>query len=318
MARQGPSPPPLTWLFASGNRRQLALRYWLRDTAHGWLNTAVHESLKVLSIDTCSAFGAMMAPTGPLRYADSDARARRNWRILRPEQADQVSIDAAMRNLWLSVSRTMAEFSVLHRLWPAGRIDVEGIEHVFAARDTDRPILVALLHLGNWETVPVTGIALGLMGSGIYEPPENRFDHRIAVKARERFGAVLYAGSEAMRASLRELKARRGPFIIFVDECIDGHVFAPAFGRSLPPEGNIAYTARLAWMTGAAVIPAYCVRIGNRAQFKVMVEPPIEIDRTGDKEQDLLTNIGRINAVIEPIIKRHLDQWYFLLDLDLP
>jgi Kdo2-lipid IVA lauroyltransferase/acyltransferase len=318
MAKQAPTPPPLAWLFVSDNRRQLALRYWLRDTAQGWLNTAVHESLKVMPIDACSAFGAMMAATGPLRYPQSDARARRNWRIIRPEQADQASVDAAMRNLWLSVSRTMAEFSVLHRLWPAGRIAVEGFEHLMAVRDADRPILVACLHLGNWETVPVTGIALGFMGSGIYEPPENRFDHRIAVRARERFGSVLFTGPEAMRASLRELKTRKGPFVIFVDECIGDHVFAPAFGRSLPPEGNIAYTARLARMTGAAVIPAFCVRLGDRAQFKVIIRPPVEIDRSDDKEQDLLTNLGRINAVIEPIIKQHLDQWYFLLDLDLP
>jgi len=318
MAKQAPIPPPFSWLFTNDGRRQMAVRYWLRDTAQGWLNVAVHETLKAMPIDGCSAFGAAMAATGPLRYAPSDARARRNWRIIRPERSDDASVDAAMRSLWRCVSRTMAEFSVLHRLWPAGRIAVEGLEHLIAVRDAGKPILIACLHLGNWEVVPVTGIALGFHGSGIYEPPTNRFDHRIAVKARERFGAVLYAGDQAMRSSLRALKENKGPFIIFVDECIGGHVFAPAFGRSLPPEGNIAYTARLARMTGAEVIPAFCVRLGDRAQFKVMVCPPVEIARTADKEQDLLTNVGRINAVIEPIIRQHLDQWYFLLDLELP
>jgi len=30
-----------------------------------------------------------------------------------------------------------------------------------------------------------------------------------------------------------------------------------------------------------------------------------------------MKNIERINAVIEPIVKKHLDQGYYLLDLDL-
>jgi KDO2-lipid IV(A) lauroyltransferase len=308
MAKQSPTPPPFGWLFTTDGRRQPAVKYWLRDTAQGWLNTAVHQALGAMPIDACSAFGAAMAATGPLRYAQSNARARSNWRIIRPDQADPASIDAAMRNLWRSVSRTMAELSVLHRLWPARRIAVEGLEHLVAVRDAGKPILVAILHLGNWEVVPVTGIALGFHGFGIYEPPENRFDHRIAVKARERFGAEPCAGSDAMRAALRALKEIRGPFIIFIDECVGNHVFAPAFGRSLPPAGNLAYTARLARMTGAAVIPAFCVRLDDRAQFKVMIRPPVEIERTADRERDLLTNIGRINAVIEPIIRQHLDQ----------
>jgi len=70
-------------------------------------------------------------------------------------------------------------------------------------------------------------------------------------------------------------------------------------------------------MTGAAIFPAFYVRQGNRAQFKVMIRPPIEIQCTADKVHDLSTNVGRINAVIEPIIREHLDQWYFLFDLDL-
>ena len=121
-----------------------------------------------------------------------------------------------------------------------------------------------------------------------------------------------------MRAALHALHARNGPFVIFVDECIGPHVFAPAFGRPLQPAGNIAYAARLAWMTGAAVIPAYCVRVDDSARFNVTFGAPVDLAHGGDKKRDLMTNIGRINAVIEPIVREHLDQWYYLLDLELP
>jgi KDO2-lipid IV(A) lauroyltransferase len=291
------------------NRLRQFVQYWVLDPAMGLLNTTIHEGLKLLPIDACSAFGAFLSPFSAKRYAVSDARARRNWRRLRPEAADPASTDAAMRRLWRSVSRTMCEFSVLDRLWDAGRIEAEGVEHMDATRAAGRPILVACVHLGNWEAIPVVGIRVGHAGSGIYWPLENRFDTRIAVKARERYGAILFPGDGpgAMRAAIAELRARTGPFVVFIDECIDDHVYAPAFGR--------AYVARLAVMTGADIIPAYCVRLDDAARFKVTFLPPVDLVR-GRGEADLMRNIGAINAVIEPIVRQHLDQWYFVLDFE--
>ncbi len=300
------------------NRLRQFVQYWMLDPAMGLLNTTIHESLKLLSIDGCSAFGAFISPFSAKRFPVSDARARRNWRRLRPEDSDPSSTDAAMRRLWRSVSRTMCEFSVLHRLWDAGRIEAIGVEHMDAVRAAGKPILVACVHLGNWETIPVVGIRVGHPGSGIYWPLENRFDTRIAVKARERYGAILYPGDgpRAMRAALAELKAKRGPFVVFIDECIDDHVYAPAFGRQLKPAGNIAFVARLAARTGAEVIPAYCVRLGDSARFKVTFLPPVSLVRDHGDDA-LMHNIARINAVIEPVVREHFDQWYYALDLEL-
>jgi KDO2-lipid IV(A) lauroyltransferase len=303
-------------------RFQQFFRYWAFDTVMGLLNTSVHHTLRLLPIDACSAFGALLSPLSAKRYAESDRRARRNLQRLRPEQSDPAWADAAMRCLWRSVSRTMAEFSVLHRLWYAGRIEVEGIEHLEAVRSASKSIIVAGLHLGNWETIPVAGIALGYPGSGFYWPLENRFDTRIAVKTRERYGAILFPAAPgamrpAIRAAIEALSKINSVFVIFIDECIGDHVFAPAFGRPLKAEGNIATVAWLAWITGAEVIPAYCLRINDSAQFKITVLPAVNLSRGGDRHADLLTNISRINEIIEPIVRDHLDQWYYTLDLEL-
>ena len=304
------------------NRLRQFVQYWMLDPAMGLLNTTIHETLKLLSIDACSAFGASISSFSARRYAVSDARARRNWRRLRPEAADPASTDAAMRRLWRSVSRTMCEFSVLHRMWGVGRIAVEGVEHLETVRNAGKPIIIAGLHLGNWETIPATGIALGYPGSGFYWPLENRFDTRIAVRARERYGATLFPASPqamrpAMRAAIAALTEKKGPFVIFIDECIDDHVFAPAFGRPLKAQGNIANVAWLAATTGAEVLPTYCLRLDDTAHFKIFILPPVDLARGGDRRSDLLTNVGRINDVIEPVIRSHLDQWYYTLDLNL-
>jgi KDO2-lipid IV(A) lauroyltransferase len=309
--------PPLTWLLADPERRRQAWRYWGTDTAIGLFNVFMHYSMRFLPMDVCSSIGAFLSRTSPSRFPESEARAREAWIRLKPERSDPASVDAAMRRLWRCVGRTMAEYSVLDRFWDAGRITIEGSEHLRAARAANKSILLAVLHLGNWETALVGVINLGFPGSGIYLPPENRFDHRIAKAVRDRYkGGQVVPGPFALRAGLRKLREKDGLFAIHVDELIRGRVQAPAFGRQLRTEGNIAYVARLAAMTNPAVIPAYCVRIDDSARFKVVYLPAIEMAATGSGEADVLENVARINAVIEPVIREHLDQWYYVLDFE--
>jgi KDO2-lipid IV(A) lauroyltransferase len=272
-----------------------------------------------MPIDYCSGIGAAIAHISRYCYRESEQRARTAWITLRPKESDRASVDVAMTRLWKCVSRTMAEFAVLDRLWANGRITVEGVEHLDRARAQKRPRLVAALHLGNWEVIPVTLIALGHAGAGagIYLPPENRIEHQIALEVRTRLGAKLVAaGSHTVREAIRTLKQQDGLFVMFIDEFIRGRVHAPAFGRRLRAEGNIAYAVRLAVMTGAVIIPAYCERLGDAARFKVTFLPPLDFTQTAEKDVDLLQNIAKLDAIIAPIIRDHLDQWYYVLDFD--
>jgi Kdo2-lipid IVA lauroyltransferase/acyltransferase len=311
------SPPPLRWLFGDAERRRVARRYWLRDPAVGALEIALHHTIRLLPIDACSFSGAAITYLTRRLHPESEARARKVWTALRPQEADAAAVDAAMDRLWRNVGRTMHEYSIIDRLWAAGRIEVRDIEHLHRARDQGKPILVAPVHLGNWETILVAGIACGHCGSGIYEPPQNRFEHRIANAVRARYGArFVPAGPNSVREAVRELKARRGPFIVYIDEFIRGRVQAPAFGRALRADANIAYAVRLAALTGAVVIPAYCLRLGDAARFEVRFLPPLSLADTGDRKADMTENTRRLDAVIAPIVQAHLDQWYFALDFE--
>jgi KDO2-lipid IV(A) lauroyltransferase len=308
-------PPPLRWLFGDANQRRTARRYWLRDPIVGAAELTLHYAMRAMPIDVCSYSGAAITYFTRRLYPKSEARARKLWAALRPEEADARAVDAAMDRLWRNVGRTMHEYSVIDRLWAAGRIEVSGIERLHEARDQGKPILVAPVHLGNWEIILVTGIACGHCGSGIYEPPQNRFEHRIANRVRARYGArFVAAGPHSAREAVRELRSRRGPFIVYVDEFIRGRVQAPSFGRPLRKDANIAYAVRLAALTGAALIPAYCLRIDDSARFKVQFLPPVPLAEGGDREADIAENMKRLDTAIAPVIQAHLDQWYFALD----
>jgi KDO2-lipid IV(A) lauroyltransferase len=293
------------------------LRYWIRDPAVAAIEFAIFAVSRLLPIDLCSYLGALTTNLTRRLYPESDARARRLWTMLRPQEADAASVDAAMNRLWRNVGRTMHEYAILDRLWAAGRIKVFDIDHLHRARDRGQPILVAPVHLGNWETVLVAGICSGHHGSGIYEPLANRFEDRLAMKVRAGYGArFVAAGANSLRTALRELKSRQGPFIVYVDEFIRDRVQAPLFGRALRTDSNIVYAVRLAMMTGAALIPAYALRIDDHADFEVHFLPPVDLTRTGDREADVIESAKRLDAILAPIIRAHLDQWYFALDFE--
>jgi KDO2-lipid IV(A) lauroyltransferase len=290
-----------------------AWQYYFTDTVIGLYKTALHYLFRLLPIDAGSNFGAFWAFYTPRMYPESDARARRNLAVLRPD----LEIDAAMRTLWRNISRTVAEYSVVDRLWDAGRIRVEGADAMHAARAAGKPILVCEIHLGNWEAMCVGAIRSGIGGSGIYLPVPNRFDDWLMRKARARCQAgQVAAGPNALRTAMRFLQENHEAFLIPIDEELRGRVQAPAFGRVLHSNSNIAYAARLAAATNAAIFIGYCLREGDAAQFKVGFLPVVTV-ASGDRHGDAETNMQRLNDVIEPLIRAHLDQWFFLLDLEL-
>lgn len=282
----------------------------------GLVKNAGHYVLRVLPTDWCSAFGAMMSRFSPKDYPKSDARARRLWQTMRPDASNPASTDAAMRRLWRHVGRTVAEIAVLDRMWAEGRVEVEGAEHMAVPRDAKQPHLVAAIHLGNWEVISLTGIMLGYYGASLALILENRFEQRLIGRIRERFGGrMIHATPTSGRAIIRELK-ERGPMVIYIDDFSRGRVHAPAFGRPLHPEGNIAYIVRLAKITGAAIVPAYCTRLNDEARFKVTFLPPVSLVDTGDADADLTANVMMLNTMIEPIIRAHLDQWFYALEFE--
>jgi KDO2-lipid IV(A) lauroyltransferase len=312
------SAPKLAWLLSrDADRRGVAFRYWVTDVFNGAYKYAAHYVLRAAPLDWGSGFGAWTGRFSPAAFPADDARARFAWKTIRPAEASPAEMDAAVSRLWRAVGRTVTEIAVLDRIWDEGRVNVVGAEHMAAVRDAGRPILAAALHLGNWEVISITGVKMGYHGASLAIPLPNRFEQRLIGKMREGFGGrMIMASPTSGRAILRELK-ERGPMVLYLDDFARGKVHAPAFGRPLKPEGNIAYVFRLAKLSGAQIVPVYCVRQGDACRFTVNFLPAVEVIDTGDADADLAANVARMNATIEPIVRDHLDQWFYVLDLEL-
>jgi KDO2-lipid IV(A) lauroyltransferase len=217
-----------------------------------------------------------------------------------------------MNRMCANIGRVYAEYCILDLLWSAGRITVSGQENLASCRDRGRPIIVFGVHLSSWEVIGAALLGLGYGVCTLHKPRQNRFQDRIANAVRLRGGAELVPpGPRGARHAYRALSDRRCLFLTWVDEAINGSIRAPAFGRPIRCDGNLAGMVRLARATGAQLIPAFVER-QNGARFHTTFEPPIELIRAEDDKTALLANLRRLDELVSSIILPRLEYWRML------
>ncbi len=274
----------------------------------GAREVALHYAMRLLPIGACSWLGVRIGPlVGPLD-AKADARVRKNLALLRPQWND-AELEAGRLSNWRNVGRTMAEFSVLRRLWASDRVTLHGRENYDAAQAWKARVYVGA-HLGNWELLGPKLLDLGEDGAEFYQPPRNRFQRAIAERTRRQFEHRLLApGASGAVAALRRLREGRG-IVMFIDEFTRGRVHGPAFGRPLDPRAGLGTAVRLAQSAGGVVIPAYVLRRAGEARFDMHVLTPIPVVGLSVE-----AGMAAVNAALEPVVREHLEQWYMLHEL---
>jgi KDO2-lipid IV(A) lauroyltransferase len=301
-----PEIPGWSDAFAGPARRRALFAYWRAMSPADWRDLLAVAVLRRLPMDLSSAFGARSgAIRGPGVYRGADATARENLGRLRPD-LEASRREAMLAERWRCVGRTMAEFSVSDRLLAKGRVVVRGADHLVSAAQAGRGVIIAALHLGNWE-VFAAAHSHGVRIASFYQPRPTRAREHISRLSRRRLGyQMLEPGPAGVRAALRVLGEGQA-VVIFADEEVDGVVRGPLFGRAAHSRSNLVYAARLARRSGAAVLPGFILRVGA-TRLVLNFGPKVELGAEGPLHQD----VAAINAALEPIVLDHLDQWYHL------
>lgn len=290
-------------------------RYWLRDPALAALNYPLLGLVRLLPTELGSRIGAKIGLfNSRWRYRAVRERAKRGYVHLTGAQQSAAELEAIADRLFASTGRTMIEFALLYRMWGEGRIEARAAS-MLAARAANRPVVCVGLHLANWELIGVALVGMNIRFTAYYQVPMSRFDHRIAVTERHRYGARLLPATVAgTRAGLRVLTEERGVLLVYCDEERRGYVYGPLFGRKPAPRANIVTAVRFAMAADAALIPCYVERLEG-ARFRLICLEPVEL-LPGKGALD--ENVRRLDRAIAPPILAHLAEWYPLLDYYRP
>jgi KDO2-lipid IV(A) lauroyltransferase len=191
------------------------------------------------------------------------------------------------------------------------RVPIVGKEYLDAALNKGCGVIILSAHLGNFF---VLGTRLAIEGYPIFvlvnQPRDGRFAElmdRYRLKVKQR--TVHARPRRAALKQLHEILRRNEIAILIADEYRSGNgIPIPLFGRTVFARRG---PATLALRTGAAVVPACVVRLLDDS-LRLVIEPEIELDRSGRSKAAIIENTVRLTRWLEETVRRYPDQWNWM------
>jgi Kdo2-lipid IVA lauroyltransferase/acyltransferase len=190
---------------------------------------------------------------------------------------------------------------------PQRYVKIEGREHLEDALAYGRGVVLATAHSGNWELM---GGALALEGFPIISVAQkqtnaemDRFfnEYRALVGVR-----IVY--KQGVHTILRLFREKMAIGFIMDQRAGSNGVVVNFFGRptSTPPGA-----AAFARMQNAPIIPIFITET-SKGKHTVIISAPIWMQKTADREYDILTTTQKLSDIIEQHIRTYPHEWFWL------
>jgi len=211
-------------------------------------------------------------------------------------------------NLFQMLGEAAIESIIFKRKDIAANIHIRGWEHLENALKRGKGVILIAPHLGMWELASYVFGARLENASTVYKSLKNPLVDRYLIKNREKIAHLdLIPSKNGLKQVLRKL--RRGKMVVML--------FDQNAGRNgLPVKffGKTAYTysapAVFAQKTGCAVIPGHIVKEDAHRTHTMVLDRPIPLIDTGDKEKDIWANTQQYTDYIETIVRQYPEQWF--------
>ncbi len=182
--------------------------------------------------------------------------------------------------------------------------EVQGLEHLQAARQQGQGVLMVTAHISCLE-IGGRLLAMAIPVSGIYRPLRSPVLEWYQNRSRLAYGESMISKRD-MRSAIRLLK--RGGMIWYApdqDFGAEQSAFVPFFGIQT---ATLLATHRLARMTGCAVLPMFPVYDEASRRYTVRILPALE----GFAGEGAEACLARINAIMEAHIRESPEQYWWI------
>ena len=213
------------------------------------------------------------------------------------------------RGSFIHLGKSMLEIMLMTPDRLAAIADFPGQDNLRTALAAGNGVVYVTGHIGNWELcggVIAQHFPLSVVAAPIEPEPLND----MLVRLREQTGMkiILRGKPGASRQLIRIFKENRIlGLLIDQDTDVEG-AFVDFMGR---PAWTPTAAASMAIKFNAPVVFGY-TRRGRDNRHTVIVEGPLELVRTGNTKQDIITNTALFNRKIEECIMREPEQWVWM------
>jgi len=279
--------------------RLLAPRYWL-----WWLGMGMLWNITRLPLRWQLEMGKFLGITGYYLAARRRHIAEVNIRLCFPELSatqQQTLVKQHFSSLGMGLLEMLnAWWSSDERLEKFGQI--EGLEHLQQALSRGHGVILLSAHFASLE-IATRFLIMQLPVHATYRPHENPVVEYWMQKNR-----AAHAEKAIPRESVREMvrSLQNNKPLWFAPDQNFGHkssVFAPFFGI---PAATTTATARLARLSGAAVVPFFVKRVATG--YQVILQPMLN-QFPGEDEVE---NATKINQLIEQQVRQAPEQYLWV------
>ncbi len=233
---------------------------------------------------------------------------KKNASIVMKKDIDDPLVHSTTRKVYENWSHNVVDFlkhRTVSRKRLRQRIKLEGTHNLDKALKKKKGVVIFTCHIGNFEWGAC----------------------RLAVDGYDIRGVSLVRKSELTNKFFEQRRLTKGLKTLYINRMLNVFRYLDdneivAIPSDWDPKGRAERTfvffgrkanlptgaLQIALKSGAALIPSFIWREGKYDHHQV-IGAPIDLDRTGDKEEMLQKNIKKVLPVMEKYISEHIDEW---------
>ena len=189
-------------------------------------------------------------------------------------------------------------------------VNIEGRNYLDAALDEGKGVILVTAHLGNWELGGVTVASLGYPLNVIALSHANKKVDDFFINQRASKGVKVVSLGLSIRTCFRALSNNEIVAVLGDRDFSGQGLKMEFFGRkALIPKGPAIFSIR----SGAPIVPIFVIRQKDD-KFRVIFEPRLSYQLTGNTELDAESITKEVLKVLERYIKRYPCQWFMAAD----
>jgi KDO2-lipid IV(A) lauroyltransferase len=185
---------------------------------------------------------------------------------------------------------------------------VKGLHHAQNAFESKRGVIFLTAHLGPFECIATELSMRGYHPYIVGTPLKDELLNKLLIRQRTKFGAVAIERGKDTYKVMKNISTG-GTMAILIDQDTKvKSVFVNFFGKqcSTPVGATL-----LAMKTGAAVIPVF-THLNKEGRQEINYYPEVPMIKTGNEEQDIITNTQILTTIIEKEIRKSPAQWVWM------
>ncbi len=196
---------------------------------------------------------------------------------------------------------------------------VEARHHWDKLIDAGRGFVLVTAHIGHWEmgsTLPTSksDLEIHLVREPEIDPKAQEYTEQLVAQLGGARYVTHFAQGE-LDLGLELANALKDGHIVALqgDRPRTGGqmIEAPLFGTTFPFPRGVSALARL---TRTPLLPVFLLRTGRRS-YNVIFRPPIQVERTRNRDADLLKATTTLASEIEWAVRREPAQWFCLREI---